>query len=466
MSSTPEQRSQVGPYAGYYNRPPAAGDDLLTKVGPGTPCGTYLRRYWHPFLIASELKDLPLPVRLLGEDLVVFRDGSARLGLLHRHCAHRGTSLEFGIPAERGIRCCYHGWHFDVDGTILDTPSEPAGSRIKQNFCQGAYPVRESHGLLFAYLGPPEHTPELPVYDTFTHPAGSRLANFRLEYPCNWLQVVENAADPIHNAYLHAIVSGLQFSAAFRALPVLDFVETPLGFLSMATRKVNDFVFTRSSDIILPNLGQFAGGSNPVNAESFFVGAFTTRWVTPVDDHNCFYIGIRNINDSNVSSRQRKLDESMFGVGRLGIIGQTPDRPYEERQREPGDYDACVSQGLIVNRKAEHLGTTDRGVVMLRRMLMRAIQAIERGEPPTVPRLVRGGNAVRTYCHEFVYRADPDAGMDDRSRLEAFGRRAAQIVVDTDGLPPAEREVVARERIRDMLKREEPARRSAQTPAS
>lgn len=365
MSGSLKKPPTVGPYSGYYNRPPAASDDLLTKVGPSTPCGAYLRRYWHPFLIASELKDLPLPVRLLGEDLVVFRDGSGRHGLLHRHCAHRGTSLEFGIPAERGIRCCYHGWHFDVDGTILDTPSEPAGSRIKQNFCQGAYPVRESHGLLFAYMGAPEHTPELPVYDSYTHPVGSRLANFRLEYPCNWLQVVENAADPIHNAYLHAIVSGLQFSAAFRALPVLDFVETPLGFLSMATRKVNDFVFTRSSDIILPNLGQFAGGSNPVNAESFFVGAFTTRWVTPVDDHNCFYIGIRNINDSNISSRQRKLDESMFGVGRLGIIGQTPDRPYEERQREPGDYDACVSQGLIVNRKAEHLGTTDRGVVML-----------------------------------------------------------------------------------------------------
>lgn len=186
-------------------------------------------------------------MRLLGEDLVVFRDGSGRLGLLHRHCAHRGASLEFGIPAERGIHCCYHGWHFDVDGTILDTPAEPAGSRIKQSFCQGAYQVRESQGLLFAYMGPPEHTPVFPVYDVYGHPPGNRLANFRMEYPCNWRQVVENAADPIHNAYLHAIVSGLQFSAAFREPPVLDFVQTPLGFLSMATRKVRDFVFVRAS---------------------------------------------------------------------------------------------------------------------------------------------------------------------------------------------------------------------------
>ncbi|MFN0299787.1 MAG: Rieske 2Fe-2S domain-containing protein [Burkholderiales bacterium] len=453
MSETPQSRPAVGPYTGYYNRSPDAGDDLLSKVGPGTPCGTYLRRYWHPFLIASQLEDLPLPVRLLGEDLVVFRDGSGRLGLLHRHCMHRGTSLEFGIPAERGIRCCYHGWHFDVDGTILDTPAEPAGSKIKENFCQGAYMVRALHGLLFAYMGPPEHLPHLPVYDTFTGPPGNRLAPFSLEYPCNWLQVIENAADPIHNAFLHAIVSGLQFSAAFRELPVLDFVETPQGFLSMATRKVNDFVFTRSSDMILPNMGQFTGGSNPVNAESFFVSAFTTRWVTPVDDHNCFYIGLRHLNDMNVSGRQRKLDESMFGVGRLGIIGQTPDRPYEERQREPGDYDACVSQGPIVNRRAEHLGTTDRGVVMIRRMLARAIQAVERGELPAVPRRYGVGEAVRTYCHEFVFKA-AGAGMEDRARLEAFGRRAAQIVVETDLLPPGERDAVARERIRDLLKRE------------
>ena len=341
-----------------------------------------------------------------------------------------------------------------MDGTILETPAEPAGSRIRQNFCQGAYRVRESQGLLFAYMGPPETVPEFPLYDTYTHPSGNRLANFRLEYPCSWLQVVENAADPIHNAYLHAIVSGLQFSAAFREPPVLDFVETPLGFLSMATRKVKDYVFTRSSDIILPNMGQFAGGSNPVDAESFFVAAFTTRWVTPVDDHNCFYIGLRHINDTNVSSRQRKLDESMFGVGRMGIIGQTPDRPYEERQREPGDYDACASQGPIANRKGEHLGATDRGVVMIRRMLAQAIRAVERGESPPVPRLYGEGEAVRTYCHEFVYRAGPDAGLDDRARLEAFGRRAAEIVIETDRLPPAERDATARERIRALLRRD------------
>jgi nitrite reductase/ring-hydroxylating ferredoxin subunit len=311
-------------------------------VRPGTPCGEYLRRYWQPFMLASELRDLPLAVRLLGEDLVVFRDGSGRLGLLHRHCAHRGTSLEFGIPAERGIRCCYHGWQFDVDGTILDTPGEPPASRIasriKQNFSQGAYRVRELHGLLFAYMGPPESEPELPAYDVFTHPAGSQLAPFRMSLPCNWLQVVENAADPMHNAFLHAIVSGLQFSAAFKVLPVLDYPQTPLGFLAMATRRLGERIYVRSSDIMLPNVGQFPSGGNAAEHEEFVTRPAITRWVVPVDNHGSHYIGFGYLNDYN--RRQRPIHPEAFGVGRMPVIGQTGDRPYEERQRKPDDMEA------------------------------------------------------------------------------------------------------------------------------
>jgi nitrite reductase/ring-hydroxylating ferredoxin subunit len=449
MSTTEPRRPRVGPYSGYYNRPPADDDTLLTKVGPGTPCGEYLRRYWHPFLIATELKDTPLPVRLLGEDLVVFRDGSGRLGLLHRHCAHRGTSLEFGIPAERGIRCCYHGWHFDIDGTILDTPAEPAGSRIKQNFCQGAYQVRESQGLLFAYMGPPEHMPELPVYDTVGHPAGNSLAPIRMNLPCNWLQIIENAADPIHNAFLHAIVSGQQFSVAFRVLPQLDFPETPLGFLSMATRKVKDFVFVRASDIILPNVGQFPSGGNAADKESFGIRPFLTRWAVPVDDTNSFYIGFCHLNDYN-HSWIRSVRPEDYGVDKIPFIGQTGDRPYEERQREPGDYDAVASQGPIANRKAEHLGTADRGVVLFRRMLAKAIAAMQAGEPLPVPRTYAQG-PVRTYAHEAVIRVPADMNLDDPARLADFGRRIATIFIETDGVPPAERDEVAEQRIRRLF---------------
>ena len=439
------------PYSGYYNRPPTMSDTRLTQVGPWTAGGEYLRRFWHPFLLSSELRDLPVSVRLLGEDLVVFRDGGGRLGLLHKHCIHRGASLEFGIIAKHGIRCCYHGWLYDVDGTVLETPAEPPASNLRQGICQGAYPVREAYGMLFAYLGSPEFVPVLPAYDTFAHPPGTRLVPFRLSYPCNWLQIVENAADPIHNAYLHAIVSGQQFSPAFAVLPALDFIKTPLGFLSMATRRVRDHVFIRASDMIMPNIGQFASGQNNATEEGFAISCYLTRWVVPLDDHSSFYIGVAHLNEYTES--QRGVREDRFGVGKVALIGQTPDRPYEERQREPGDYDACVSQGAIQNRRNEHLGTTDRGVVMFRRLLGESITAVENGQTPSLPRFYPE-NPVRTYCHELVFRLPSQSNIGDIKSLGEFGRRAATIVIETDNLPPQERDAVASERIRHMLSAE------------
>jgi nitrite reductase/ring-hydroxylating ferredoxin subunit len=437
-----------GPYSGYYSRPPVDGDGFLTRVGPGTPCGEYLRRYWHPFMLASELKDLPVATRLLGEDLVVFRDGSGRLGLLHRHCAHRGTSLEFGIPQQRGIRCCYHGWHFDVDGAILDTPAEPPSSRIKANFAQGAYKAREAYGLLFAYMGPPEATPEFPVFDVFDFPDGNRLAPFNMHLPCNWLQVVENGADPMHNAFLHAIVSGQQFSPAFKVLPVLDFPETPIGYLSMASRKVNDFLFIRASDMILPNIGQFPNGFNMVEKESIGLRPYFTRWAVPVDDTHSMYIGFAHLNRYN--DPLGRLKPEQFGTDHVPFIGQTADRPYEERQREPGDYDAIVSQGPIANRKAEHLGTTDRGVVLTRRMLTAAISAVQEGRTPAIPRLVTD-RKLPTYAHETVVRIPSHIDLSDPKALYEFGRRAAMVYVETDDLSPAERVSEIGRRVRGLF---------------
>jgi nitrite reductase/ring-hydroxylating ferredoxin subunit len=436
------------PYSGYYNRPPRDEDTLLTRVGPGTPCGEYLRRYWHPFMLCSELKDLPVGVRLLGEDLVVFRDKGGRLGLLHRHCAHRGASLEFGIPQERGIRCCYHGWQFDIDGTILDTPAEPPTSKIKSNFSQGAYPVIEMHGLLFAYLGPPESTPEFPVFDSFDWPEDNRLVAFNMHLPCNWLQIIENGADPIHNAFLHAIVSGQQFSPAFKVLPVLDFPETPMGYLSMATRKLGDFVFIRASDMMLPNVGQFPNGMNMAQTESFGLRPYLTRWAVPLDDTHSLYVGFAHLNHYN--NPEGELKPEQFGEDLIPFIGQTGDRPYQERQREPGDYDAVASQGRIANRKAEHLGTTDRGVVLSRRMLTSAIAAVQDGRTPPIPRQYRSAT-VRTYAHETVARIPSPGALSDPKALGEFGRRAAMAYVETDHLAPKERELEVAKRIRGLF---------------
>ena len=165
-------------------------------MGPGTPCGEYFRRFWQPICFSDDLRDLPLRVTILGEELVAFRDLRGNVGLLELHCAHRGTSLEFGLISERGIRCCYHGWLFDVDGTILETPGEPAHSTLKDRLCQGAYPTHEYNGVMFGYMGPPDKQPPFPLYDCFERPGYRLIPGQKYFYPCNWLQIVENAMDP------------------------------------------------------------------------------------------------------------------------------------------------------------------------------------------------------------------------------------------------------------------------------
>jgi nitrite reductase/ring-hydroxylating ferredoxin subunit len=420
----------------------------LHQVGPGTPGGEYLRRFWHPILLQSELGALPKAIRVLGEDLVIFRDKSGRIGLLNKFCSHRGVSLEYGLIAERGIRCCYHGWLFDVDGTILETPAEPQASPLRQETCHGAYPTRETKAFIFAYMGPPEKMPPLPEYESFTYPQGNELAPYRLEWPCNWLQIQENAADPVHTSYLHAIVSGQQFSPAFNELPALDFVDTPLGFLAVATRRVQDHVFIRSSDIILPNIAQVGPANERGARDKFIISGAVTRWVVPVDDQNSFTIGARHLND--VIDPERKHLASDMGIGKGGLIGQTDDRPYEERQIEPGDYDAITSQGLIANIQNEHLGTTDSGIAKLRRLVMLGIKAVQDGEDPRVPKRYPEG-LVPTYSHDIVVKLPSQVNISDTSALRAFGRRVTEVVVETGNLPAAEREIVAGERVQRIV---------------
>ena len=218
------------PYSAYQRAHTDAFDEELCRVGRGTPCGEYLRRFWQPVVVESELNDTPTAIRILGEDLVIFRDGRGDIGLLERRCVHRGTSLEFGKIVEKGIRCCYHGWQFDVDGTILDTPGEPPDSPIRQKICQGAYPVQSWRGVVFAYMGPPDKRPELPVFDAFEHEA--ETGRLRVNHSaCNWLQVNENETDPIHLTFLHTRLFGVQFEPVYGEIPTIEWIDTPVGML-------------------------------------------------------------------------------------------------------------------------------------------------------------------------------------------------------------------------------------------
>lgn len=252
----------------------------------------------------------------------------------------------------------------------------------------------------------------------------------------------------MHTSYLHAIVSGQQFSPAFNELPALDFVDTPLGFLAVATRRVKDHVFIRSSHIILPNIAQVGPANERGTQEKFIISGAVTRWVVPIDDQTSFTIGVRHLND--VIDPERKHLASDMGIGKGGLIGQTDDRPYEERQIEPGDYDAIISQGQIANHQNEHLRTTDSGIAKLRRLVMLGIKAVQDGEEPKVPRRY-ANSLVPTYSHDIVVKLPSQSNITDASALRAFGRRATEVVVGTGSLAATERETIARERIQRLV---------------
>jgi len=270
-------------YSAYHHRGRPAEDLELSRVGPGTPCGEYLRRFWQPVVLSEDLRDLPKRLRILGEDLVAFRDKSGAVGLLELHCPHRGTSLEFGLVGEKGIRCCYHGWLFDVDGTILETPGEPADSTLKDRLFHGAYPVHEYHGLVFAYMGSPEAQPEFPILDTFDLPGYQLAARQGTVWPCNWLQVKENSMDPAHLAFLHTLPGSQGFTDDLGALGEWDWMETPAGMVYIDTRRQGDRVWVRVADFILPNIHQFPSVDAPfVARENFGIVVVRSRMLPSV----------------------------------------------------------------------------------------------------------------------------------------------------------------------------------------
>ena len=277
----PLHRFEDAAYQGYGVRRSAGPDVELARVGPGTPCGEYLRRFWHPVALSSELADVPVALRILGEDLVVFRDGEGRIGLVHRRCPHRRASLEYGTCRHRGIRCCYHGWHFDIDGTLLDVPGQPpeAQARLKHGVRLGAYPAFEYRGLVFAYLGPPEAIPEFPVYDTFKLP-DMEMVPYRAPFRCNWLQVLDAIVDPIHTSFLHSSISREQVSAGFGEIGRIDFFDRGAWLMGTNTRRVGDNVWFRVNELVLPNLTQ-AGAAFAADGtrQRYYGRSAFVRWV-------------------------------------------------------------------------------------------------------------------------------------------------------------------------------------------
>ncbi|HEY7064599.1 MAG TPA: Rieske 2Fe-2S domain-containing protein [Chloroflexota bacterium] len=339
---------------------------LLTQVGPGTPGGEMLRRYWWPIGFSQELGPRPQPVRILGEELVLFRDQSGTLGLLGRYCAHRSASLEYGRVEACGLRCCYHGWLFAPDGRCLEQPAEPIESTYHERVRQRAYAVQEDGGLIFAYLGPTP-APLLPRYDVLHREDGARVLRARGGY-CNWLQTAENAVDMPHLPWLHASV--YPDFAGRRA--TADWEYMPYGI--RGTLRVAGIDEPKISYTIFPSHNRFAQareGTTPSQCMIFRV---------PLDDRETrlFFVVFHPHDEP---SRPLELKTEGLRMGTPGVFARVDDEWWGVASH---DQDRVVqeTQGVLVDRGEEHLGASDRGVILLRQMVHEAIDAVAAGHDP------------------------------------------------------------------------------------
>jgi phenylpropionate dioxygenase-like ring-hydroxylating dioxygenase large terminal subunit len=366
---------------------------------------------------------------------VLFRDLGGRIGLLHRHCAHRRASLEYGIIAEQGLRCCYHGWLFDIDGTVLETPGEPPASHLKESVSQGAYPTHEHRGLVFAYLGPPGEPPEFPAYDTYEVPGGE-MVPYSLEFPCNWLQIRENAIDPFHTPFLHTRISGPQFHDTWAELPIVDYHARPDGFFYTNARRIGDNIWIRFHDVLDPNFSQQGAISEDGRKPKYFGRGALSKWAVPVDNTHSKVFGFRHFNPRGDAITPTSRDQ--LGVGKVDHVGQTGDRPYVESQRHPSDYEAWIGQGPITVHKREYLGTTDLGIVMLRKRLRQDIDAIKSGDFKSSNRGMASRSSIPTCAGDTVLRVPPGNG-DDRKLILNVSRKVATAYKSGDHLTGVER---------------------------
>jgi phenylpropionate dioxygenase-like ring-hydroxylating dioxygenase large terminal subunit len=390
---------------------------LLTQVGPGTPTGNLLRRYWTPACLSSEIPEpdgTPLRVRLLGENLVAFRDTDGRIGLAAENCPHRGASLFFGRNEECGLRCPYHGWKFDVDGTCVDMPSEPPDSNFKNKVRLRTYPVHESGGIIWAYLGPADTMTPFRDFGTDTLPDEQVFAQ-KQHTTCNWVQAMEGNLDTAHISWLHQFdgiddipddgsdkpgypsnAMSWKFWRADRA-PRVEIENDWFGYRYAGIRTTpNGFTHVRVTAYVVPYTTIVA--SNP----------FTTRqnMFVPIDDENCW----RYAFTTQIPSNPRGLGgaglftvapfSTPFSTRTNGIVPReyTQENDYlidreVQRTRTYSGVGDFVSQDLMVtesmgpvyDRTQEHLGSTDRAVTRMRMILMQAARGLDDGrEPPAV----------------------------------------------------------------------------------
>ena len=305
--------------------------------------------------------------------------------------------------------------------------------------------MREHDGLVFAYLGPPETVPEFPIFDTYGLPE-TETVPFSLTTPCNWLQVYENTQDPIHTVFLHTRMTGAQFGEAWGEMQVIDYRPTPIGMINVQTRRWGDLAWNRTTEVILPNGNQTGAIWEQVEGEKFFRRVAITRWMVPVDDTTTRTIGWRIFSD--LLDPTGDGDRNNVGKEKIDFIGQLPDRPYEESQRVPGDYEAQVSQRPIAVHALENLGSTDRGVVMLRNQIRRGVRSVQDGTHQN-PLSNNVGGTIPTYCQDTIFTIPPNGDGNDQDLLTDFGRSVADELFANASMAHDDRERALRDMCRE-----------------
>ena len=448
-------------YGGYHKRKLPEWDREILDTDSGTPMGEYMRKFWHPVCLAEELTELPKAIRILGEDLVAFRDRSGQIGILNRYCAHRGTSLEYGIVQEKGIRCCYHGWLYDVDGSLLETPAEPPDSKLKGTIFQAAYPAFERHGLVFAYFGPPEEKPEFPEYDGWHLPEDTKLVAFSNIYQCNWLQVYENIMDHHHTATLHADMTvdsvdqsmkdGVNLDG-FVDMPVMDWETTRGGngmvFIANRRNPDNETVWMRITEMQFPNFLQI-GALFPSARRERHSSMCLSRWHVPVDNENMIMFGWRHFNEEVDPDAQGVAADC--GYDKIDFLVGQSRRDYDIGQRAPGDWEALNSQhGGISRHSVEHPATSDVGVYQCRKLLRELV----RGNTPAPDSWLRqdkeGAGRRHLYTNDSVVYAPVRDDVDDMELVIKLGRELLAIMIEADDVPSDQRDALVRKRLDDM----------------
>jgi 5,5'-dehydrodivanillate O-demethylase len=375
-------------------------NDRITRVGPGTPMGELMRRYWQPIAGSVQLSEEnpTKEIRLLGEDLVLFRSTKGVLGLIEPSCPHRKANLSYGVPEPEGIRCAYHGWLFDEQGNCVDQPSEPAGSRFKDKVKIKAYKVEELGGIIFGYMGP-EPAPLLPRWDALAWD-GVRQVQI-IELPCNWLQCQENSLDPLHFQWLHRYFGGYMMNRlkppeerdAWNAITSgkgqdhkkIGFEITDYGVIKrrLVGDETEDDEFWRiGHPVLFPNILRVAKGM---------------QFRTPIDDYNTLHVTMQFRPYKAGEALQEEvpvaLPELRDEQGRIRADGVLPQ-----------DQLAWVIQGPISDRTTERLGVTDVGIILYRRMLSEQAAVVEEGgEPMNVHRDPSANEIIILPCEYFEY---------------------------------------------------------------